>query len=732
MRLNITVKLMFFASLLLAIPFIGYNYIWDMEKYLRLGQEQTLKNNAKALATALHERPKLFNNQASYKETLEKGKDFFPTVISAAIKLDGLDKDWSEIKNARNSNFYDFNNQIKSAFSEQQVSLSFTTNIGRFNDYVYALFDVNDDAVIFRGKNKLSIFDNDHLEISTIDNNQQLNRYVISNHQAGWISAFKLPGKNAQQVYPENEQGIQGHLRLTATGYVIELRIRKELLGEKVGFNITDVDLPNNDSDHKDDAISAIDTPVVIGTADTKDSQDLGTFTVPSPEIERIIKAMGRSHSSITVVDRHHRVLTTHGDIHNASGDWSSNEFYAAKNSWFSRARQWLLAPFYQYFLTKPPKDFNTEQFENRQHKKRHLKQALADGKLSSIWWTTPDNKAVILSAAHPIYVDNQIKGAVIVEETTHGIRNIRNQAVEGVLLTSIFIFGSVTALFLYTLRLSYRIRKLRNQTEAVVDEHGRITAKFTPTSINDEIGDLAKSFTSILGQLGQYNDYLQNMSARLSHELKTPISVVRSSLEMLENQEIEDSSKIYMKRAKDGIQRLNSMLLAMSEASHLEQALQSSEVEKFDLAELVEGCSQSYRQVYSVQQFSLNIITRPLFIKGSDEHIAQLFDKLISNAVEFSANDDAINIVLEQVKDSAILTVTNRGPLLPDQMSSNIFDAMVSMRSEEQKSQPHLGIGLYICRLIADYHQGSISAENLADNSGVKFTIVLPILLTT
>ncbi len=103
-------------------------------------------------------------------------------MISAAIKLDGLDKDWTEIKNARNSNFYDFNNQIKSTFAEQQVSLSFTTNIGRFNDYVYALFDVSDDEVIFRGKNKLSILNNDHLEISTIDSNQQLNRYVISNH----------------------------------------------------------------------------------------------------------------------------------------------------------------------------------------------------------------------------------------------------------------------------------------------------------------------------------------------------------------------------------------------------------------------------------------------------------------------------------------------------------------------------------------------------------------------
>lgn len=708
---------MVFASLLLAIPVIGYNYIWDMEKYLRQGQEQTLMGNAQALATALHERPNLFNKHASYKDSLEKGKDFFPTQITSSIRLDGLDNDWIDLQTNRSTNFYNHTNQITEPLLPEQVSLSFSAEIGRYQNYVYAFFKVTDDRVKFRQANVLSVTDNDHLEIATINAEQQLVRFVISNHQAGWISAFRMPQLDDNDKFPSNEPSINGNWQRTADGYNLEIRIPAKLLGEKVGFNITDID------DYKQST-----PPVTIGTSDTKNSQDLGTLTVPSPDIERIIKAMGRSHSKIWVIDKHQRIMTQQGDIRSASGDWSSNQFYAADTSWFSQFRQWLIAPFYKYFLTKPPKDFLSQQFANRQQKNSHISHALNQGKIASTWWTTPDNKAVILSAAHPIYVDGKIEGAVIVEETTHGIRNIRNQAVEGVILTSAFIFLSVLALLLYTLRLSYRIRKLRNQTDSVIDAHGRIIAQLPSTKINDEIGDLSKSFTNILQQLGQYNDYLQNMSSRLSHELKTPISVVRSSLEMIENQQLPDASQIYMARAKKGIHRLNAMLMAMSEASHLEQALQTSDKETFDLAQLVEGCSQSYMQVYQPQIFNLNIADKPLLITGCDEHIAQLFDKLISNAVEFSQHGKEITIALHQQKHLAILTVTNHGALLPDEMSNNIFDAMVSVRDEEHKQQPHLGIGLYICRLICDYHRGSITASNLSDGSGVEFKVTLPI----
>ena len=714
MRLPIVIKLMFFASMLAAIPFIGYHYIWDMEKYLRQGQEQTLMNNAQALATALHERKNLFNEHASYKEKLIRGKDFFPTEITSPIQLDGKNNDWQGFTNERNINFYNSDFQIGDKLPSEQVSLSFTANIGRLNDYVYAFFKVSDNKVIYRGKNSLSVVNNDHLEIATINNDNQLIRYVISNHNPGWVSAYQLP-KDDAVGYPAPENKIQGQWLPTNDGYNIEIRIPKSMLGKKLGFSITDIDTDTRPFDK-----------VVIGTADTKNQADLGTFTVPSPRIEAIIKAMARTHSSIKVLDKHYRILTEHGDIQKATGELQNRQL-SSDDSWFTPIKQWLNDPIYNYFLTKPSEDFVSNTFDNRVHSNKHVNTALAKGQLDTAWWTTPDNKAVILSAAHPIFIDGKIEGVVIVEETTHGIRGIRNQAMEGVILTSFCIFISVIALLIYTLRLSYRIRKLRNQTDAVIDENGRIKASMSLTSINDEVGDLNKSFAHIIDQLTHNNNYLQNMSSRLSHELKTPVSVVRSSLEHLQQYISDDDSKIYLQRAQDGISRLNSMLMAMSEANSLEQSLQTSLQLQFDMAQLVEGCSKSYMQIYPEHEFALNIVTKPLLINGSDEHIAQLFDKLISNAVEFSNTDKPISIELTTIDNFAKLTVTNFGPKLPKNMLNSIFDSMVSVRNEQQNKQPHLGIGLYICRLIATHHKGKIYAENNDESGSVSFTLLLP-----
>ncbi|WP_185968047.1 proteobacterial dedicated sortase system histidine kinase [Thalassotalea sp. PS06] len=702
---------MLVASLLLAIPFIGYYYIWDMETFLRKGQEQTLMGTARALATALHERPNLFNQQASFKKQLETGKDFLPGKIARPIRLDGDLSDW--FYETRRINSYDYQHQIDSEYNAEQVTVSFSSQIGRYQDFVYAYFQVTDDQLMFRRKNQLSVTNNDYLEIATLDQNQVLQRYVVSSYENGWVNGYRLPAPGENQRFPQPQSNIQGHWKANDTGYVIELRIPEKLLGEKVAFAITDYDgqhLPK----------------ITIGSADTKSSEQLGTFTVPSPDIERIIKGMGRSQSSILVIDQHQRPLTQHGNIHTARGVFDSSLYIRQELSWLETMKSWIMAPFYYFILTKPSSDFTSEKFEFRENKQAHVDQALA-GSPASMWWTTKDNKAVILSAAHPIYVDNQVKGAVIVEETTHGIRDIRNSAIEGVVITSLMIYISVAALLFYALRISLRIRRLRNATEAVVDEQGRIIQPLSRLPAKDEIGDLSRSFANILSQLGQYNNYLQTMSSRLSHELKTPVALVRSSLENLNHHATSDTQQRYLTRAHQGIERLNTMLQTMSEATQLEQALQSCELITFDLAKLVQGCSYGYQQIYPNHAFTVNIHEQPVNITGSDDHLAQLLDKLVSNAVDFSAANEPIVIDLELDKRIARIRVTNFGSSLPEDMSQNIFDAMVSLRGVNNDTS-HLGIGLYISRLIVDHHRGSINAHNLEDGSGVCFVVELPV----
>ena len=217
-------------------------------------------------------------------------------------------------------------------------------------------------------------------------------------------------------------------------------------------------------------------------------------------------------------------------------------------------------------------------------------------------------------------------------------------------------------------------------------------------------------------------------MSSRLSHELRTPVTVVRSSLENLGLNETNEGSKVYLERAEEGISRLNLILTHMSEATRLEQMLQTSEKERIELREVVNGCVEGYKLAYTSNVFETDFPQYPIYITGVPEYIAQLLDKLVANAVEFSREQQPIKVYCRTLRDHAILKVSNAGPFLPEEMKERIFDSMISVRSQERQKQPHLGMGLHIARLITEFHGGQIRAENRKDREGVIITVVIPL----
>jgi len=151
-------------------------------------------------------------------------------------------------------------------------------------------------------------------------------------------------------------------------------------------------------------------------------------------------------------------------------------------------------------------------------------------------------------------------------------------------------------------------------------------------------------------------------------------------------------------------------------------------EKEKIDLREVIKGCIEGYQMAYPDIEFELDVSQRSIFINGVPEYIAQLMDKLIANAVEFSFENQKIRIFCHAMRDHAIVKVINHGPYLPEEMKDRLFDSMISVRPQEKQKQPHLGMGLHIARLISDFHGGQIRAENLSDAEGVAITVVLPL----
>lgn len=706
--IGIRAKLLFFSSFLLVIPYMSYQYVWQLETYLRIGQEQTLVGTARAVATALHERPALFDNQSAFLPNITPGTDLYAHKIQYPIKLDGKLSDWQDYQDKMLN--YGATNLVEQSAMYSESSLSFTHMVGQYDKYLYAMFDVKDDNVIFRPNNSLRVDRNDYLQIALINATGAFERYIIAPYQAGWVNAYRLDISTNAISPVELETRIQGQWEMTPRGYVLELRFPLSMLSSKIAFAVGDVD------DTQTRRVK-----YVMGTANPAQSESLGTVLVPSPEIERIIKGLQYSSARVWVLDKHMRVLARSGNIQQSQGIGAgTQDTNEQEGQIWTYLENRILLPLYYKILTKPPADFIDDLADAFALEGRDIANALG-GKPSTLWRLSSDNKAVILSAAHPIFIDGQVMGAVVVEQTTHGIRSLRNQALEKqfhFILAVILI--ATFSLFLFASRISNRIRKLRDETEGAIDANGKIIGTLKPNSAGDEIGDLSRSFTQVLSKLSQYNQYLEHMASRLSHELRTPVAVVNSSLDNLEMSQNEEDRQEYIGRAKAGIKRLSKILNSMSEATRLEQSINASEAEEFDMVAVLRGCIQGYQMTYDEADLHLDIELEKAPLKGSPEMFAQMLDKIVTNAVEFKRKGSNINVRLFNKEDKLALSVTNTGPILPDNMNNQLLNSMISVRKSTTSEQSHLGLGLYVANILAQYHGGKLSISNLPDHSGV------------
>ena len=712
--------MVFLSSFLLVIPWLGYQYILEMETYLRRSQEQTVLGIAQALATALNERPELFDEGIYGPATSTEDLYVYP-VFSPLSLDDGAIVDWREYQQYEveyGSKDYLSTSLAPVRLQDNEDSLKFKSMVGEHNGSLYAYFKVKDDNLVYRSQTSLSVHRSDFIQISMLSKQgNEINRYVIAPHEPEYLYPFRVADDYSNPVH---EDRISGQWYETEGGYEVELQIPMDMLGDKLGFAIFDVD------DQESRGINS-----VVATYRSEDKENLGSLRLPTPEIDRIVAGMGHNNSRIQIVDRGARVLLTVGDIQSATGlqlERPADERLSS-NKAIAYVQEKILNPLYYRILSKPSNDFIDELYSGVRREGAHIDSALNGVPFTQFRTLTDETETRLLEAAHPIVAGGEIIGAVLVDQNMNGLRTFRNLALEQLFNTILAVMLMVTfGLFFFASRISSRIRLLRNQAEGIIDESGRVMNTMMPSRNSDEIGDLSRSFANIVERLSQYTSYLENMSSRLSHELRTPVTVVRSSLENLSMLDSNDESKIYIERAEEGINRLNLILTNMSEATRLEQMLQTSEKEKINLCHVIYGCVEGYKLAYPESVIETELTEKPILINGVPEYFAQLLDKLIANAVEFSYSNEPIVVYCQGLRDHAVVKVSNAGPFLPEEMKDLVFDSMISIRPQEKQKQPHLGLGLHIARLIAEFHGGRISAENRTDQEGVVISLVVPL----
>ena len=668
-------KLLLVSLTLLGIPWAGYRFIQETESFLREAQDQSLRTTASSVANIMHGYADEFHGVARPGSVLTF-RNLFMHSMKKTPQLDGYRDEWIT---------YERNFTVLQSIDETLEARMFLAEDER---YAYLFLGVKDPS------GDLGI-DGDAVEIALTDANSELQRYRIRPDAPGWVVAQRLPSGGGSIETVEYEPAIRGEWQPNPQGYTLELRFPRELVRERLSLRILDSR-----------------SRQMLANGRMYPAEALGLVVRRSEPLQNALAGLTPPATRIWVTDHQGLVLAQSGRL-DSDAPLHTDE---ARMPWFIQ----------ELILAVLPRDADTQAGLSK--RRTHLfmapvVEALA-GRPGNLRRQPPQGNAVVVSAAVPIRSGEGIRGAVLVEQTTNAILSIQNLALQRLFGVTLLLFAITSlGLLAFASLLASRITHLRDKVESAVSHDGRIVGRLDADRSKDEIGDLGRSFASVLDRLHDYNHYLEAMASRLAHELRTPLAVVRSSLDNAD-QAVDTERAGYIQRARDGAERLELILMRLREATGLEQAMRQAEREHFDLAALVRMQTAGFQTLYPSIHFALKGVDQPVMLNGVPDLISQALDKLVNNAVDFHTPGTTIELVCTARDNRVELAIGNQGPTLPP--DTDVFQSMVSGRRGRQ-DEPHLGLGLYLVRLIAEFHGGGASAENRTDQSGVVVTLRLP-----
>jgi signal transduction histidine kinase len=536
---------------------------------------------------------------------------------------------------------------------------------------VYLLIEVRDAHVVWDAPG-VDVLDRagfgNRIWVAFTDDSGAQHEYLFATFEPGPVHARRIETHELGRQVAVDEPRIIGGWQPMDGGYRVELRIPLSMLGARLGVLVDERRRRGGDA-------------VSFGTLDHDSLAPLGRLLIPAPELGNYLAQFVQPGLRLTVIGTDRAVLSQVDALSVATG---------------SGVERGLLPQLYRRLL------------ERR------------------------DDRRVVEAQAPITALDrHQQIGSVQIAETTEHSLTLRDKALTQLLdFTLITSALAISVMFAFAAWLAWRLARLRRASETALTREGLIVT-FPDTEAADELGDVARSFSMLLGRLNEYTGYLRTLAGKLAHEIRTPLTIVRSSLDNLESEPVTAATRTYLDRAREGSERLNAILLAMGAATRVEEAIQSAERSRFDLRALMESATGAYRTGFPQRQFACDLPDEPVMLTGAPDLIVQMLDKLIDNAVDFSPEQACITLRLVADAEQVRIEVDNPGPPLSnpavaEPSHSYLFESLWQSRSGAD-SRPHFGLGLYIVRLIAEFHGGSAEADNLPGGGGARFRIVLP-----
>ncbi len=345
------------------------------------------------------------------------------------------------------------------------------------------------------------------------------------------------------------------------------------------------------------------------------------------------------------------------------------------------------------------------------------------------------DDNVVIISVAAPIQPYKRVAGALLITADTRDI--IRTWRRERLSSFYVFLFAlSLTALLSVFLSrtIARPLKRLAIAAERVRFGRGREVAIPRYRNRKDEIGDLATSLEEMTQSLHQRMDAIETFAADVSHELKNPLTSLRSAVDVMRTTKNPVLQEKLLAVIEDDVKRLDRLITDISDASRLDAELSRAHMSPIDLRLMVSTLIDLYRTTKLPAGVSLKFSppAAPMAVQGLELRLGQVVRNLVDNALSFSPSPGTVTISLQrQLNNMILLTVEDEGPGIPPENVEDIFKRFYSERPAEESFGKHSGLGLAIARDILTAHGGTITAENLqnaaGDIRGARFSVRLP-----
>ena len=376
------------------------------------------------------------------------------------------------------------------------------------------------------------------------------------------------------------------------------------------------------------------------------------------------------------------------------------------------------------------------------------VERALAGENSATVWrLASPVARSnLLLTVAVPVQRYKEVLGAVLLSRSgtviDEAIRSVRTDilrvfavALLVTVLLSLYLAGTIAR----------PIRRLAQAADRLRTGHGRHTEIPDFTSRGDEIGELSGVLRDMTAALWTRMDAIERFAADVAHEIKNPLTSLRSAVETVSR--IQDPARRdkLMAIIADDVQRLDRLISDISNASRLDAELSRAALEPVDIGEMLRTLADIHRTTSEDEkeeggggtEAPPEVVIEPprggsLTVKGLEGRLTQVFQNLIANALSFSPPGGQVRLAARRTPDGTVeVTVGDDGPGIPEGKEEAIFERFYTERPAGEKFGTHSGLGLSISKQIVEAHGGTIQAANRlgpgGETAGAVFTVRLP-----